>query len=390
MSKRSRAEQLLEQEDLNNKNFSKQVFLMKCSKKEHKKKKSDVVESDFMKISFFEEIRDRKLWKKKSYNKEVQKREFLKYLYFKYEAPNWAIEYLINVYDKINKTFSEYIDDIIKNLVNNSALGVKTLDLINVAMKGKGYKELFQNILTNRELHYFINSEEENIEKAFLDAKLRSFDIEKNKLIFLKTRFENLNLNYNFNFKFTNSKLELLYFLAKNSKQLDINAMQEIYDYFLTLIPFRFRNDCVRFEDKEIHVKDFFKKSLSTIIQLSNKYHIDVINLKNRKFVEWTKTYEDIILDDKYLFKELTNNTDLSREGNRMRHCVGSYAERCLRGYTKIISLRDIEVNQNLLTIEISNEKIVQVKGRLNREPYKNEKNIIQKFADKNSIKYNY
>ena len=73
-----------------------------------------------------------------------------------------------------------------------------------------------------------------------------------------------------------------------------------------------------------------------------------------------------------------------------MRHCVGSYAERCLRGYTKIISLRDIEVNQNLLTIEISNEKIVQVKGRLNREPYKNEKNIIQKFADKNSIKYNY
>ena len=390
MSKRSRAEQLLKQEDLNNKNFSKQVFLMKCSKKEHKKKKSDVVESDFMKISFFEEIRDRKLWKKKSYNKEVQKREFLKYLYFKYEAPNWAIEYLINVYDKINKTFSEYIDDIIKNLVNNSALGVKTLDLINVAMKGKGYKELFQNILTNRELHYFINSEEENIEKAFLDAKLRSFDIEKNKLIFLKTRFENLNLNYNFNFKFSNPKLELLYFLAKNSKQLDINAMQEIYDYFLTLIPFRFRNDCVRFEDKEIHVKDFFKKSLSTIIQLSNKYHIDVINLKNRKFVEWTKTYEDIILDDKYLFKELTNNTDLSREGNRMRHCVGSYAERCLRGYTKIISLRDIEVNQNLLTIEISNEKIVQVKGRLNREPYKNEKNIIQKFADKNSIKYNY
>lgn len=390
MSKRSRAEQLLEQEDLNNKNFSKQVFLMKCSKKEHKKKKSDVVESDFMKIGFFEEIRDRKLWKKKSYNKEVQKREFLKYLYFKYEAPNWAIEYLINVYDKINKAFSEHIDDIIKNLVHNSTLGIKTLDLINVAMKGKGYKELFQNILTNRELHYFINSEEENIEKAFLDAKLRSFDIEKNKLIFLKTRFENLNLNYNFNFKFTNSKLELLYFLAKNSKQLDINAMQEIYDYFLTLIPFRFRNDCVRFEDKEIHVKDFFKKSLSTIIQLSNKYHIDVINLKNRKFVEWKQTYEDIILDDKYLFKELTNNTDLSREGNRMRHCVGSYAERCLRGYTKIISLRDIEVNQNLLTIEISNEKIVQVKGRLNREPYKNEKNIIQKFADKNSIKYNY
>ena len=34
MSKRSRAEQLLEQEDLNNKNFSKQVFLMKCRKKE--------------------------------------------------------------------------------------------------------------------------------------------------------------------------------------------------------------------------------------------------------------------------------------------------------------------------------------------------------------------
>ena len=65
----------------------------------------------------------------------------------------------------------------IKNLVHNSALGIKTLDLINVAMKGKGYKELFQNILTNRELHYFINSEEENIEKAFLDAKLRSFDI---------------------------------------------------------------------------------------------------------------------------------------------------------------------------------------------------------------------
>lgn len=396
MSKRTRAEKLIKEEELYQKSLLKNGLIMKVVKESHKKNKSNVHESDFISLSFLNEIRDRKLWKKKSYNKEVQKREFLKYLYFKYEAPVWALEALITLFEQANKS-NEPIDKIEKSLLMNlnfiNILDNKMIDLLKIAMEGTSFKESLGKFLTKKELHFFVNSKEESIELALLEAKLKYFNLNKNKLDFLKQRFENHNLFKNdlfsYNGKRSNSYLELLLFFAKNANQLDNNSMQEIYDYFVHLIPYRIKNGYIMFEQKEILAKDFFKKSLGTIIKLSNDYHLRIIKTKNNTFLEWDKTYDDLIIDNKYLFKELINSRELEKEGSKMKHCVGGYAKKCFLGSTKIISLQNLEDNmQNLLTIEIYNNKIVQVKGKLNRSATNLEENIVYKFALNYDLKY--
>ena len=391
MSKRSRVEAQLKQEELHNKTLKQTALLFKFSKNEKRDKKRDFIESDFLKINEFKEVRDRFVWKKKSYNKENQKKEFLKHLYFKYEAPVWAINMLINLEIDMKKSFN--INNTLKAFIDKEyILETSNLNLLNASMQGKGYKELFSPMLTNKEIHYLINSKEEDVASALLEAKLQSFKLNKNKLSFLKIRFNKDRLFSRKNLE-KNSLLELLYFFAKHD--LEENAIQEIYDYFKSLIVTRqgFIGDLQRdgnvfFENQSIPAKEFFKKSLGTIIELSNKYHVDMINLKNKKYTEWNKKFEDFIIDEKYLFTELNSSSMLLKEGAKMKHCVGGYAERCYSGRTQIISLKNLENETNLLTIEVVSNNILQVKRKFNINPTEFEVKLVKQFANQNNLKY--
>ena len=66
------------------------------------------------------------------------------------------------------------------------------------------------------------------------------------------------------------------------------------------------------------------------------------------------------------------------------------YAERCYSGRTQIISLKNLENETNLLTIEVVSNHILQVKRKFNMNPTEFEVKLVKQFADKNSIKYNY
>lgn len=90
---------------------------------------------------------------------------------------------------------------------------------------------------------------------------------------------------------------------------------------------------------------------------------------------------------------EITTNTDLSKEGRDLSHCVGSYSRRCSDGNSFIFSLRKKEYTEkqvkSLLTIEVTKDKrIVQIRGKKNRLPDNNEKNIINKWAITEGLKY--
>ena len=251
-------------------------------------------------------------------------------------------------------------------------------------MNGKGIKTLLYDLLTNKEIHYFLTSKEESITGALLDAKLKTFNLNKNKHNFLLNRFKQYKL-------FANNThqvyLELIYFLAKND--VDENSSQEILDYFNSLKTHKV--GYIRFEDKNILAKDFFKKSLNTIIQLSNDYHIRAINSKNQRYFEWSKTLPDTLIFNKYLFKELSSSNELSKEGRDMKHCVGSYASSCFNGSTRIVSLslhKDDNIIEKLLTIEIYQNRIIQVKGKCNRSPNQIEIMNINEYAAKNNLIY--
>ena len=68
---------------------------------------------------------------------------------------------------------------------------------------------------------------------------------------------------------------------------------------------------------------------------------------------------------DGFTWRELTNEAALSREGTEMGHCVGSYWREVQNGKTQIYSLRDTK-NQPHITIEVSDNSLVQIKGKGN------------------------
>ena len=179
---------------------------------------------------------------------------------------------------------------------------------------------------------------------------------------------------------------------------LDENEIQEISD-FVTSVRGRainngmsfarsFRNGSELMPDENgnsVRADDFFKKGLGTIIKLSNDWHLVQQNLRQNKFVQCVKTYEDFELNG-YSFSEITDNRALSEEGKKMGHCVGSYASKCVSGRCQIISMKHLD--QRLITIEINRRRIVQVKGKYNRASNNTEQFFINRFASERNLIY--
>ena len=107
---------------------------------------------------------------------------------------------------------------------------------------------------------------------------------------------------------------------------------------------------------------------------------------KGNKVVETELDIETFLeLDDGFRIVKLKSKDAYLREGNLMRHCVGSYHER--EGST-IYSLRDSK-NQPHATIEVvvDKDEIQQCKGKGNGEIHPRYIKYVLKFFDKIDMK---
>lgn len=85
--------------------------------------------------------------------------------------------------------------------------------------------------------------------------------------------------------------------------------------------------------------------------------------------------------DDKYVMLYPNTTEEIKEEGVRQNHCVASYIQNVLDGYCHIMFLRLKETpEENLVTIEIRNNKVVQARGKYNRDCTKDENDFIKKF----------
>lgn len=82
----------------------------------------------------------------------------------------------------------------------------------------------------------------------------------------------------------------------------------------------------------------------------------------------------------------ITTLNELSNEGSEMNHCVVSYAASCAAGRCSIWSMRGQE-NERLVTIEVRESMIKQVRGRRNRMPNTQETAHIRRWAAENALK---
>ena len=101
---------------------------------------------------------------------------------------------------------------------------------------------------------------------------------------------------------------------------------------------------------------------------------------------------KDIIAKEKKIWtiRELLSRKELFVEGHMQNHCVSSYDGSCESGESSIWTM-EVLIQRNLLkllTIEVDNEsrKIIEVRGRHNRIPLKNEMTILKCWAAKTKL----
>ena len=88
----------------------------------------------------------------------------------------------------------------------------------------------------------------------------------------------------------------------------------------------------------------------------------------------------------KFIYPSVTQ--DIKDEAVQQSNCVASYIKDVIDGKCHIMFLRkqnkdkpkDEQYNESLVTLEIRDYKVVQAKGKFNRECYDNEKEMIEQF----------
>jgi hypothetical protein len=100
---------------------------------------------------------------------------------------------------------------------------------------------------------------------------------------------------------------------------------------------------------------------------------------------EWAPSAKDAkTKGERFVVRQLKQAEDLVMESRAMRHCVSTYADKCIAGHASIWSLRRCTKGSidRLLTIEVDqHRRAVQVRGFANRLAHAEERHVLERWA---------
>jgi hypothetical protein len=146
-----------------------------------------------------------------------------------------------------------------------------------------------------------------------------------------------------------------------------------------------------RFIDiKHIKIEKLLKDISDWHEELATISEINYEKKRNRKLANSGIEDFNILFDEqKYFIVQLKNSMELAHEGRTLRHCVSSYKNDCIKGLSYIFSFGKIDEFQKktaLLTCEVQENSIIQVRGLYNRSPTDYEKEIIRIWAQESGL----
>jgi hypothetical protein len=202
-------------------------------------------------------------------------------------------------------------------------------------------------------------------------------------------------------------------------KSLGIKVLPEFTRYFknaedLKCIPkgiklIRFQNWVIKNSVRAYEYRDYQKMLEKLGVAFEGDFRIMPKNFE-QAHDDAVKAYNDMIDEQKrtefannlekllgleqtignYTFVLPKELQELKAEGKALSHCVGTYADRVARGETVIVFVRQKEkVDNPLYTLEIKNGKIVQLRGKQNRDASEDAWKASEKllsFAKKHKI----
>ncbi len=139
----------------------------------------------------------------------------------------------------------------------------------------------------------------------------------------------------------------------------------------------------------------FKGRTYGSMVKLATQWHREAYRSRAFEFKSWTPVlgdYEFRVKEKLVRFIELVSNRAMADEGNRQRHCVFGYTQRCIDGATAIISLRVSDpsgLEASRLTIEVSlgERRVEQVRGRMNRDATDHERKLVWMFVDEAGLR---
>lgn len=105
---------------------------------------------------------------------------------------------------------------------------------------------------------------------------------------------------------------------------------------------------------------------------------------------EWVPSSQEAkAKGERFVVRQLKRAEDLVMESRAMRHCVSTYAGKCIAGHASIWSLRRCTKDRidRLLTIEVDGQRrAVQVRGHGNRLAHAHERQVLERWAKARAI----
>jgi hypothetical protein len=177
--------------------------------------------------------------------------------------------------------------------------------------------------------------------------------------------------------------MEFVEFVGKYKDEFEDVALSEIMDFLRV----NWHN-----------VRNLKGRTVSSLTRMSNDWHRVMGRTKFKgDYTTWPgcgipmwkfQFKEDPTL---WYIVEVTDSKDLYTEGNKLRHCVGSYSRLCAEGQANIFSLRRMDHPEaNLfyrhVTIEVKSGVIYQARRKLNKRPTEEELTVIRRWAREHDI----
>jgi hypothetical protein len=191
--------------------------------------------------------------------------------------------------------------------------------------------------------------------------------------------FKDLVKNYNYN-------LKNLFRYDKNLSDNSISSLYCLRDYI---------NMSEHMGLKWEKYPKNLKKRHDDVMKIYKYKEAEVKNGAYMKIKDKYLNYEYYPTEGKYFIKIPDNLDEIIKEGDNQNHCVASYIDRVLDEKTFIVFMRDKKhPEKSLLTIEVKDSDIKQIKGKNNREPVQKELHFLLAYdfhkLQKNQVSFDF
>lgn len=312
----------------------------------------------------------------KTYNVQRQVKSLVDHLFVRYPIPRFLYRAILS------HTGQDLFFDILSDDEESRRESGKRRyqDWFWIAAQGGSLTKALSGILNKREVHWFLQAPDcNNIGRNLFWAKLAASGLTLDACQYLTEQLGSKKQQAQMGVR----KDDLIRFYATEWSKMRKRDQQEITDYVRWMI----REPTFSFKGR----------TYSSMLKLSQDWHNSIFSTTVREFRTWPQSFEPWIHEKKDVSIraiELTNSRALADEGRRQRHCVYSYELDCIRGWSRIISLRWVVPTSpteviNRLTVEINpgNRTITQIRGRCNRKADEHEMKMVRLWASIHNLK---